>query len=123
MKNEIKEDYVSFELAKLLRDKGFDNASKKWYSVEGSLYYENEFDNNRGFVPQFCCEAPTLALAQKWVYENFGYWVDVHRNSTNFRVGVECMNTGNSIWSNELDYKTPQEALETGLLYTLMELV
>lgn len=52
----IEEDYVSFETAKLLKEKGFD---KDW--VDGSI--EKYLNGTEGY------SLPTLAIAMKWLRE------------------------------------------------------
>lgn len=72
----ITEDYVSFETAKLLKEKGFDCACKVWYSeytsqFGGEKYTSIEFDNHNRFEEnyKFICYAPTLQMAMKWLDE------------------------------------------------------
>ena len=64
----IQEDYISFETAKLLKEKGFDECCIAVYSLQG------QFNNpvsvfslrNNEFI-----YAPTLQMATKWVQETF----------------------------------------------------
>ena len=72
----ITEDYVSFETAKLLKQKGFDCANKVWYSkytsqFGGKKYISIKFDNHDKFNEnyKFICYAPTLQMAMKWLRE------------------------------------------------------
>jgi hypothetical protein len=105
---------VNFKLAKLLKEKGFDEVCQKWYSVEGGLYYQDEFDNNRGFIPVCECEAPTIAEVVMWLYEKHGIWISVYRvdDSTIFR---HCF--------SNVDFNTPTEAYEAAIEYTLNNLI
>ena len=61
----ITEDYVSFEVAKLLKEKGFNEYCEKSYSLDGKLYSN---------FPDDCILAPTLQMAKKWlkVVHNIG---------------------------------------------------
>jgi len=64
----IQEDYVSFETAKLLKEKGFDVPCMGRYSVRSKEFH---FDctrlcNNGGL---FEYSAPTLQMAMKWLRE------------------------------------------------------
>ena len=74
----IKEDYVSFELAKMLKEKGFDEACITFYYVNDSnkrvilLFQEDETAVN--YMENSTCNeaeitAPTLQMAQKWFRE------------------------------------------------------
>jgi hypothetical protein len=70
----ITEDYVSFETAKLLKEKGFDEECSCFYDnivdygtpgleVDGRLYYENSALDDEEYA------APTLQMAMKWLRE------------------------------------------------------
>ena len=84
---QIKEDYVSFETAKLLKEKGFDEETAYAYSNNGELLRLNHFgikdltntDCNGYDTWQFPIEgvasiisAPTLQRALKWLREEKG---------------------------------------------------
>ena len=66
----LQEDYVSFETAKLLKEKGFDEHGKSYYTESGLEGYmlalkatkNTELDN--GFISR-----PTLQMAMKWLRE------------------------------------------------------
>ena len=65
----ITEDYVSFEVAKLLKEKGFDCASRLWYDNKGvvSQKYIDATNSPLGKVDHYPCI--TLSLAMKWLRE------------------------------------------------------
>lgn len=124
---------VSFEIAKLLKEKGFDEICQKWYSVEGSLYYQDEFDNNRGFIPACQCEAPTIAEAVMWLYEKYGIWINVSI-TIHKEYFYQCMDTTgkkdptkNNYPSRICEpgnyYNSPTEAYEAAIEYTLNNLI
>lgn len=74
-----KEDYVSYETAKILKEKGFDELTSGFYgSNRGlcsgtSLLYNsinkevNFVDDSFRVVFESCIAAPTLYEAQKWL--------------------------------------------------------
>jgi len=64
----IAEDYVSFETAKLLKEKGFDEECNKSYGTNGTLYSN---------FPKDCILAPTLQMAMKWLREVHHLTIDV----------------------------------------------
>ena len=77
----ITEDYVSFETAKLLKEKGFDCEKEsitamyredgKFYSLSSAdpYYYDyNDFD-------EYDYIAPTLQMAMKWLREEHGLFI------------------------------------------------
>lgn len=74
----ITEDYVSFKIAKLLKEKGFDQFCKVWYSeftsqFGGEKYTSIEFDSHNRFEDnyKFICYAPTLQMAMKWIRDKY----------------------------------------------------
>ena len=80
----ITEDYVSFETAKLLKEKGFDARCFHIYRDDGVQFYcathraqpitneEIEDDNQKHpEYKMFECTCPTLQMATKWVQETF----------------------------------------------------
>lgn len=69
-----KEDYVSLETAKLLKEKGFDNECDYYISEDGNLFYKGilRVYNKIGKVTFLC---PTLYEAQKWIWENHKMFV------------------------------------------------
>ena len=86
----ITEDYVSFEVAKLLKEKGFDEDTNCYYiegSVDKNLYYSpirqnhnkritnNEFDIHID-ITSGKISAPTLQMAMKWLREKYNLHID-----------------------------------------------
>ena len=68
----ITEDYVSFEIAKLLKEKGFDEPVLFTINREGFQQYPTnlEFEylhNSEVSVDEYAC--PTLQMAMKWLRE------------------------------------------------------
>jgi len=75
----ITEDYVSFETAKLLKEKGFDEPCEAWYAEYTSVwgvdssgdrkYIVIQFDDKNRFDEdyKFLCYAPTLQMAMRWL--------------------------------------------------------
>ena len=63
----ITEDYVSFETAKLLKEKGFDEKLQYYYDTDGILVrcHRGQYFSNKSnaFI------APTQAMAMKWLRE------------------------------------------------------
>ncbi len=64
----ITEDYVSFETAKLLKEKGFDVYVSSFYDDEGT-FSRKEADWNWNIGPRY--SAPTLQMAAKWLRDNY----------------------------------------------------
>jgi hypothetical protein len=64
----ITEDYISFEAAKLLKEKGFPQSTFRChYITDGNSHYKS-FENRCGFG-DYDIIAPTLAMVMKWLRE------------------------------------------------------
>jgi len=73
MNNNIEETYVSFEVAKLLKEKGFDVHCESYYEEDRSLHqfvgnYNSE--DQKKEMPHY--SRPTQSICIKWIRENFG---------------------------------------------------
>lgn len=121
----IKEDYVSFDLAKLLKEKGFDEKCLHWYVAnepqEGVV--ERGFGKN-----QFYINAPTQQMARKWLREVHYIYADPIKQgnyndcSEYYTWIVACMGIihRNSSVADKLSYK---EACEAAIKYALENLI
>ena len=122
----IKEDYVSFETAKLLKEKGFDEGCRARYGTAGSFSYEKYEIESGGCEMHNAILAPTLQMAMKWLrkvhnifisitYENDGVF------TANLKVplkGVDCMiDNMHNCWL------TYEEAAEASIKYCLENLI
>ena len=69
----ITEDYVSFEVAKLLKEKGFDEYTFSDYSEEGVIGF-NEVETRiaKGY------QRPTLQMAMKWLRLEHNIHIEPH---------------------------------------------
>lgn len=70
----ITEDYISFETAKLLKEKGFDEATRCYYSNNGTRWL-NDFliqHNSQGGIA-----CPTLQMAMKWLREEKEIYITI----------------------------------------------
>lgn len=72
---------VSFELAKLLKEKGFDEPCIRFYNGKFICYKISDDD---GIEPPYvdtskdiglCLNAPTIAEVITWLYEKHGIWI------------------------------------------------
>ena len=69
---EIEEDYVSFETAKLLKEKGFDAYIHLWYDENGEMFHKFHYEiktNWRIRHGQEVYQCPTIQMAMKWLRE------------------------------------------------------
>lgn len=107
------ECYVSLEVAKLLKEAGFDWEIK-------TFYFNNELGEtmlgdakNHNFSNQFI-SAPTLAVAQQWLMEVKNVDVFAYRNEPKDK--FESIVSFNKKWSTTgMCINTYEEALETAI--------
>lgn len=78
----ITEDYVSFESAKLLKEKGFD-AECDYFYVDGQLVRAQggacNWNSGETLFTDYKneCSAPTLQMAMKWLREKHKITIDI----------------------------------------------
>ena len=119
----IEEDYVSFEVAKLLKEKGFPQSTFRFhYIIEGNSYYKS-FENRCGFG-DYDIIAPTLAIAMKWLREvyNLHIWVEPNHD----KEGLYNAHVKVGWWSNNwagVGYNTYEKATEEAIKYCLEYLI
>ena len=71
----ITEDYVSFETAKLLKEKGFDEKCHMcWDEVTKTMESADEYATNSELLATYI-SAPTLQMAMKWLREVHGLFI------------------------------------------------
>lgn len=126
----ITEDYVSFETAKLLKEKGFDGQCLSKYNSNGCIWDNIRYDgmllgNNDIFPQEYL--APTLQMAMKWLREEkhipveilWRYDVDSDMEEWYFIHHVELR----ILPYNIEYYETYEEACEAAIKYCLENLV
>ena len=71
----ITEDYVSFEVAKLLKEKGFKILTGTVYDNQGKLDYQNVVCWQENRLPYI--SAPTHHMTMKWLRENYHLHISI----------------------------------------------
>ena len=107
------EYYVSLEVAKLLKEAGFDWEIKTFYFMDqlGETMLGNA--KNHNFSNQFI-SAPTLEVAQRWLREVKNIDVFAYRNEPKDK--FESIVSFNKKWSTTgMCINTYEEALETSI--------
>ena len=122
---EITEDYVNFEIAKILKEKGFD------ITLCNTCYkYNGKFCNNRksmsGVDNMICYPAPTLQMARKWLIENYNIHIEVRYfpmpNIYRYVI-IHSPATFENIDSHPQYFNTDEEACEAAIKYCLTNLI
>lgn len=121
----LTEDYCSFEIAKLLKEKGFDGEcigcywdSKKTFDIN----YE-PLSYSDGDLRDEVIIAPTHQMAMKWLREK-GYHIVVFTDSPRYEVKIQDLNDGSfNVSGITRTYDTYEEAVEATLKYCLTKLI
>ena len=128
----IKEDYCSFEVAKLLKEHGFEFEHTPYNSVS---YWQNGEENHWG-DNEDCVYSPLLQMAVKWLRVVMNVWVWVEPFATTVdgvtdltwcyyykkRLKMGNNYTGCCSKHSVVEYSTPEEALDNAIKYVLENL-
>ena len=135
----IKETYVSFEVAKLLKEKGFNEKCR------GCYHYEFDDNNNsivmlgewtaqpysNDFVDEgFLCSAPTIQMAMKWLRKVHNILLFILPGQENgklvYLVEVWTWNEEEGLYESTyapMPRKEPEQAVDAALKYSLENLI
>ena len=121
----MNEDYVSFEVAKLLKEKGFDSHYSTHFYKNNKLECYIE-DRKKYWLQKDEYAAPTLYMAQKWLRETKNIHIDVYRNAGGWLYNLTKADNGTLITegkslgpNNGKSWGTYEEVLCAGILYAL----
>jgi len=133
----ITEDYVSFETAKLLKEKGFDENTPVNYfigddkprgCVIGEMIHHRKLEEDTHLIA-----CPTLQMAMKWLRDekhyyiqvmldgwacggHMGYYVVIQKTDSDFNMMLQDV-------VDEVFYQTYEEACEAAIKYCLEILI
>lgn len=112
---------VNFEIAKLLKEKGFDKITESLWHFNGSecIKMINKNSENFGF------SAPTIAEVVMWLYEKHGIWITVCViGADGFGYWLHNKNRKRLNTEDQGGYwYSPTEAYEAAIEYTLNNLL
>ena len=119
----ITEDYVSFEIAKLLKEKGFNEEVLAVYIYDNLFVKGENKIVNTANVP--IIPAPTLQMAMKWLREKYNIIVSITPQRDKYYF------TPWQLWDSEWVhtksmlplYNTYEEAAEAAIKYCLENLI
>lgn len=118
----ITEDYVSFETAKLLKEKGFDESTLWFYVGDGTKYKAHKTLNEDWY------RRPTLQMAMKWLREKKGIAIipvlsSILDNEKFFwNINIVVAKT-NERYSQGWIYENQEDAFDTAIRYCLENLI
>lgn len=125
----ITEDYVSFETAELLKEKGFDEPCLSYFWTEGNgtnvSYCEIPFTNKQLYSGQTL--RPTLQMATKWLRDTYDKSIEPcsHGLKSNGVGWTACIY---NLKNQDEEYHSPlfqsyEVAVETAIKYCLKKLI
>ena len=135
----MKEDYVSYEVAKLLKEKGFDWDCEHYYKPDGeivrTLHTEGSRHINSSVLYENQCLAPTQAMAMRWLREEHKIDISVTTDDGSWWIKIteleswSCVFNGKVLNSDDIkfaykgDTSTKEGCYEAGLWYVLKNLI
>ena len=132
---QITEDYCSFEIAKLLKEKGFDESCAQIYDGEGCLLANDcGYINDESPNEYFHALAPTHQMAFKWLREIHGFIVTIdydrypidngENNIVGYGYNIQTKDNPEDYYRIiESVYDCYEQAVEAALLYVLKNLI
>ena len=127
----ITEDFVSFETAKLLKEKGFDDSFvpvnygfNVYEPIHGRLIHNN---------PSGSIKAPTIQMAMKWLREVHKLVIEPYRTACGYLYTISSVPYGSNKYDNSQAFNgddensgqwtTWEKACEDGIKYCLENLI
>ena len=124
----ITEDYCSFEVAKLLREKGFDEPIWTRYEDNNEVIFGDKYNWNNSPMGQ--TSAPTHQMAMKWLREVHNIFIDIGYDDLDFYWLIESIadnvpiqNRPKLLKNGTACHRTYEEAVEVAIKYCLENLI
>ena len=124
----VKEAYCSFEVSKLLREKGFDEPCWIKYDNEGYLTFNHVgYINSEKPCDDFCVLAPTHQMAMAWLREVHNIIIEPESvwngKEWEYLLFVVTPQNADSPYYEHNPYKSYEECIEAALKYVLENLI
>jgi len=112
----IEPTYVTFEQAKLLKEKGFDVDTEHHYNIDGEQY--------KPVFTSTDISAPEQWQVVEWLRINYDIWITCGRDEDNYKCEVYTIKSGNKHVPTGLkSFPSPQEAYSAAFDYILKHLI
>lgn len=129
----MNEDYVSYETAKLLKEKGFKGDGGHFYENEKIVSFVNYWNRITPYERYCAIECPTLQMAMKWLRKWYNLHCDVgydfrlgwHIRITSLKEVVQDHDTEMKTYlpNKAVNYPSYEEACEEAIRYCLENLI
>lgn len=116
----IKDEIVTYDVAKLAREKGFNEIVRHFYE-EGTKFPQSMVDRWNEYSNAY--SAPTQSLLQRWLREKKGIEVYAKYTRTHQHWTYIAQTLTEGCYKGHGGYKSYELALEDGLKYALKYLV
>ena len=124
----IKEAYCSFEVATILKEKGFNESCYSCYVEKEISHYDYSSTNYELIDGVISC--PTLQMAMKWLREEKNTLIVIEPHDYDY-INEKSKSFSWSLWAGDnyyehiesKDYPSYEEAIEAGLKYCLENLI
>ena len=116
----MQDEYVTFETAKLLKEKGFNEHLSIFYTDDKNIRFDSRGVDNYGE----CFVAPTLQMAMKWLREEHNIFIGILYNESEVYTY-----TWSVLWIGKRQHPTfgfcndYGEAVEAAIKYCLENLI
>ena len=108
----MQEEKVSFQVAKLAKEKGFESNERPAYNIEGIL--QNTFNGEDTYYP-----APTESLLQRWLREVHNIHITVYSLDKKYWCNFRNIKDEDTVLFISENYQTYEKVLEIGLFEAL----
>ena len=138
----ITEDYVSFETAKLLKEKGFDEATNRYYNAQYDqirtvsdtfMWHWNDEKFMKHVMMEGAVAIPTIQMTMKWLREVYNLVIEPYRTACGYLYTISSIPYGSTKYDNSEAYNgddeasgqwtTWEKACEDGIKYCLENLI
>ena len=116
----VTEQYVSFETARLLKEKGFDEKCFGFYNGKGEIDTTFGRWTNDDFIIKSYVAAPTQQMAMRWLREEKNIHIDIYWLSIRKQYHSEIIEGEKGSDDN---FNTYEDAVEYALKYCLTKLL
>ena len=124
---------VSFELAKLLKEKEYKDknmlgtvrlSEPEYYDHNGIIHNIKDIFEEKDYKIEDCFNAPTISDVVMWLYEKHEYWCYVYTNGKIWHPCIQHKFGDMAVLSGKIgESNSPTEAYEEAIKYTLKNLL
>ncbi len=113
---------VSFPIAKLLKEKGFNDQTKYNYDLNEEIHNAGMQNHNEHNLK---ISAPYIADVIMWLYEKYGIWIYTVKDydMPKFSYAIQRPNVYSVLSHLHNDFGSSKEAYEAAIEYTLKNLI